>query len=512
MQLLVDLGATFREHEGPSSRVEHHLSLSVGDVTSLASETSDPEPRHPDADWAASGAMALTGEEAGPPLVAPGSPATAARGATLAIHALTDVHPDLRSVAVDGALLLGERAAIAGLGRRGSVAPGGSCRLVATRDGWLAVNLPRSSDLELVPAWLEVDVGPDPWPTVAEVSAGRSTVHLVERAALLGLPVARVPQPAEVGEDEQGRQRHGRPAGPTSETSPVSAVSTVPPWRMATDHTRCRSARGRDAGGREARSRDARSMVSDPPGLVVDLSSMWAGPLCANLLGLAGFRVVKIESSARPDGARLGPPAFFDLLHGGHESVVVDLDDPDDREALGRLLVAADVVIESSRPRALDHLDLGPATILARAPDLIWVSITGYGRTGPWQNRVAFGDDATAAAGMIVSDPAARPMFCGDAMADPLTGMHAALVTLAQYAGRRGGLVDVALRDVVASTLRTVPVRPAAAPAARSTPAGWVLDTPAGPVAVGAPRARPAGSPARAAGADTDAVLGRFRR
>jgi hypothetical protein len=46
-------------------------------------------------------------------------------------------------------------------------------------------------------------------------------------------------------------------------------------------------------------------------------SSLWAGPLCTNLLGLGGARVIKVESTTRPDGARSGPPAFFELLHHG---------------------------------------------------------------------------------------------------------------------------------------------------------------------------------------------------
>src|SRR5438445_440620 len=59
---------------------------------------------------------------------------------------------------------------------------------------------------------------------------------------------------------------------------------------------------------------------------VVDLSAMWAGPLCASVLGMAGADVIKVEDPRRPDGARFGPPEFFDLLHAGHRSVVLALE------------------------------------------------------------------------------------------------------------------------------------------------------------------------------------------
>jgi crotonobetainyl-CoA:carnitine CoA-transferase CaiB-like acyl-CoA transferase len=67
--------------------------------------------------------------------------------------------------------------------------------------------------------------------------------------------------------------------------------------------------------------------------LVVDLSSLWAGPLCGQILRRAGAHVVKVESFARPDGARGGDPRFYDWLHSGQESVAVDFRLAEDRAA-----------------------------------------------------------------------------------------------------------------------------------------------------------------------------------
>ena len=128
--------------------------------------------------------------------------------------------------------------------------------------------------------------------------------------------------------------------------------------------------------------------------LVIDLSSLWAGPLCAQLLAGCGARVIKVESTARPDGARRGPARFYDLLNVGKESVALDFRDPADRKRLHALLAQADIVIESARPRALEQLGIHAAQLLVARPGMVWLGITGYGRRAPMRDWIAYGDDA----------------------------------------------------------------------------------------------------------------------
>ena len=90
-------------------------------------------------------------------------------------------------------------------------------------------------------------------------------------------------------------------------------------------------------------------------------------------------------------------------------------------------------MIESSRPRALRRLGLHADEWLAAGPGRIWLSITGYGREDPRQ-RVAFGDDAAVAGGLVATGTDGSPAFCADAIADPLTGMLAAAAALAAAA------------------------------------------------------------------------------
>ncbi|MGH0034955.1 MAG: CoA transferase [Myxococcota bacterium] len=430
----------------------------------------DPGDPDPDLDWARCGAMALTGHADGPPALAPGRPTVAMDGAALALRALARRSGEGRSrelERLDAPALLGERAALGGLTRAGRSAPGGRARLIRAADHWIAVQLARPDDVALVPAWLEAPVGDDPWPAIERAVRTRPAAALVARGRWMGLPMAI--------------------AG--------GAPRATPRW--------CRTTRLGAPGPPRPPSRLT----------VVDLSSLWAGPLATSLLGALGATVVKVESTPRPDGARQGSTAFFDLMHAGKQSVALDLGDPGQRRALAGLLEAADVVVESARPRALAQLGLHASAWLARRPGRTWLSITGYGRALPWGGWVAFGDDAAAAAGWCAcDDPDTGPIFCGDALADPLTGLHAAVAALAACQAGGGVLLDVALRDVAAFALaepaaarRRAPGEPRARVERHGD--GWRLETPRGSVQVARPRARAPRGPAPPLGRHNDVWL-----
>jgi crotonobetainyl-CoA:carnitine CoA-transferase CaiB-like acyl-CoA transferase len=161
------------------------------------------------------------------------------------------------------------------------------------------------------------------------------------------------------------------------------------------------------------------------------------------LLARAGAVVVKVESPIRPDGTRSGEPAFFDWMNSGKLSYAVDFDSESD--ALRRLIAAADIVIEGSRPAALRRRRLSAEDTPAR-PGRIWLRISGY-RDQP--HRPAFGDDA-AVGGGLVGAAVGGPVFCGDAIADPLSGLEA-VRTVGESLRRGGGeVIDVSMAQVAA--------------------------------------------------------------
>jgi crotonobetainyl-CoA:carnitine CoA-transferase CaiB-like acyl-CoA transferase len=158
---------------------------------------------------------------------------------------------------------------------------------------------------------------------------------------------------------------------------------------------------------------------------------------------------VKVESTGRPDGARVGDAMMFHRLHSGHDLVSLDFESSTDLAALNRIIDSADVVLESSRPRALRQLGISAENFVALRPGRTWVSITGYGRSEESYNLVAFGDDAAVAAGLVAYDDG-RPVFCADAIADPLTGLYATIAALGSMSNGGGHLVDVTLRGSAA--------------------------------------------------------------
>ena len=163
---------------------------------------------------------------------------------------------------LNGARLLGERAAIAGYTRNGSISAGGSCRFLETSDGWITLNLARDDDWESLPALVQRDIPPD-WSALADAVLDIATDGLVAQGRQLGLAIA----------------KHGFDARPGSW-----------PWIQVQ--------------GAERATR------SNSPPLVIELASLWAGPLCGHLLHITGARVIKVESVHRPDGARFGAARF----------------------------------------------------------------------------------------------------------------------------------------------------------------------------------------------------------
>jgi crotonobetainyl-CoA:carnitine CoA-transferase CaiB-like acyl-CoA transferase len=351
-------------------------------------------------------------------------------------------------VQINGPQLLAERAASTGRKRQGAVSVGGTCRLLRTSDGWAAVSVARPDDPALWSALIGHALDDRFSARLADWLADHTGDELDERAQLLGLAGAAI--------------RH----------RPAPAPKALLPGRP-------RAANGL---------------------LVVDFSALWAGPLCAHLLGLAGARIVKVETPDRPDGARLGNRAFYDLLHSGHRSVVLDPADPAGRAALHALVRRADVVIEASRPRALARFGLDAAAEVERG--CTWVSITAAGRAS---QRIGFGDDVAAGAGLVAYDDAGLPVFCGDAIADPLTGLTAAALALSEPEPGPGVLWDVAMADVVAATL----AEPASG-VVEHTSRGWVVDTGSERFPVAAPVSRTPTGTAAAMGADTAEVLARL--
>jgi hypothetical protein len=301
---------------------------------------------------------------------------------------------------------LTERAASLMFPPAGRASCGGGSRLLPAADGWIAATLARPDDRRLLPAWLGIDpdaacvvTNADPWADVARRVADCPAETLVDTATALGLACARV--------------------GEIAASAPVLL--------------------------NHAGDAPARPLT----GLrVVNLASLWAGPLAADVLVRLGADVVCVESIGRPDGSR-ATRRWFDAMHVGQRSFAFDHRSASGVSQLADVLASADVVIEGSRPRALEQLGVSAESLVRSGPQ-VWLSITGYGREGANAMRIGLGDDSAAAGGLVGWLPDG-PVFLADAIADPITGLVAAstICDLVTSGGR--WLVDIALARVAAA-------------------------------------------------------------
>jgi len=141
---------------------------------------------------------------------------------------------------------------------------------------------------------------------------------------------------------------------------------------------------------------------------VVDLTHEWAGPHATRMLADFGADVIKVEYVRRMDIMRLARtegcaynhhPRWLQL-HRNKQSVTLDLKQPDDAEIFKELVRLADVVVESSRPGVLARLGLGDDVLRALRPDLIMVSMSGFGQTGPEASYAGYGGCLEAVSGL----------------------------------------------------------------------------------------------------------------
>ena len=166
---------------------------------------------------------------------------------------------------------------------------------------------------------------------------------------------------------------------------------------------------------------------------VVDLTRTLAGPFCTMMLGDMGADIVKIEEPEHGDETRGWTPFWngestqFVSFNRNKRSLSVNLKEPEGINIVQSLARDADVMIESFRAGALERMGLGYDTIKDLNPDIIYCSISGYGRTGPMANKPGYDLLIQAYSGLmnLTGDPDGMPMRVGFSLVDLFTGMMA---------------------------------------------------------------------------------------
>ncbi|WP_268894182.1 CaiB/BaiF CoA-transferase family protein [Streptomyces sp. 1-11] len=202
---------------------------------------------------------------------------------------------------------------------------------------------------------------------------------------------------------------------------------------------------------------------------VLDLATLFAGPMAATLLGDFGAEVIKVEHPVRPDPSRGHGPAkdgvglWWKVLGRNKRAITLDLSRPGGRATLLRLAATADVVIENFRPGTLEKWDLGWPELSAANPRLVLARVTAFGQFGPYAHRPGFGTLAEAMSGFaaLTGEPDAPPTLPPFGLADSVAGLATAYAVLTALAARdrtgEGQVVDMAIIEPILAVLGPQP-------------------------------------------------------
>ncbi|MFD7435194.1 CaiB/BaiF CoA transferase family protein [Streptomyces sp. NPDC059861] len=203
---------------------------------------------------------------------------------------------------------------------------------------------------------------------------------------------------------------------------------------------------------------------------VLDMATLFAGPLAATLLGDFGAEVIKIEHPRKPDPSRGHGPAkdgiglWWKHLGRNKRTITLDLSKTGGQATLRRLAADADVVIENFRPGTLEKWDLGWPELSAVNPRLILTRVTAFGQFGPYAHRPGFGTLAEAMSGFaaITGEPDAPPTLPPFGLADSIAGLATAYGVMAALAARdrsgEGQVVDMAIIEPILTVLGPHPL------------------------------------------------------
>ncbi|WP_460305011.1 CaiB/BaiF CoA transferase family protein [Actinocorallia aurea] len=192
---------------------------------------------------------------------------------------------------------------------------------------------------------------------------------------------------------------------------------------------------------------------------VLDVSTILAGPLCAQILGDFGADVLKIEHAVKVDGMRGhgkskdGHALWWKEVARNKRTIGLTLSEPEGAEILLRLVETADVLVENFRPGTFERWGLGPERLHEVNPRLVMVRVTGFGQTGPYAARAGFGTLAEAMSGFahLTGAPEGPPTLPAFGLADSVCGIAASsAVTMALYHRERTGrgqVIDMSLLE-----------------------------------------------------------------
>src|SRR3990170_6720452 len=203
---------------------------------------------------------------------------------------------------------------------------------------------------------------------------------------------------------------------------------------------------------------------------VLDVSTLFAGPLAATILGDFGAEVIKIEHP-RGDPVRYhgynkdGVPLWWKMLSRNKQAITLNLSKPEGQALMERLVESTDVLIENFRPGTLERWNLGPDRLHEINRKLVIARVTGFGQFGPYSGRPGFGTLAESMSGFahITGEPDGPPTLPPFGLADGITAQAAANAILMALYHRDvhdgpGQIIDLAIIEPILTILGPQPI------------------------------------------------------
>lgn len=192
---------------------------------------------------------------------------------------------------------------------------------------------------------------------------------------------------------------------------------------------------------------------------VLDLTQFLSGPMCTMTLGDAGAEVVKVERPPKGDPTRItfpvhhGNSSYWISVNKGKKSVALDLKRPDHKAVFMELAKQTDVLVENYKPGTAKKMGIDYESIRAINPDIIYLSISGFGQTGPYRDRPALDIAVQAISGLmsITGEKGGSPLRCGTSITDITAGLFGIIGVLTALYHREktgeGQYIDVAMLE-----------------------------------------------------------------
>jgi len=291
-----------------------------------------------------------------------------------------------------------------------------------------------------------------PWAPIASLEEMINSPQLSERSFFTS---AEHPELAGVGLEPH---IHKYPGAPYKFSHPLRAMRRAP--LIGEHNAKVLQEKLGPSLGEAPRLKDSKTVQHALDGLrILDFSWLMAGPYATRILADFGAEVIKVQSRKTATGAESNTTHYFNTWNRNKLGITLNMNHPKAKDIALRLVKISDVVMENFTPRVKSNWGLSYDNLRGIKPDIIMLSMSAMGQSGPWRDFAALGPTIQAFSGItqLTSFPQGPPLGLGYSYADPISGLFAILAILAALEHRektgQGQYIDISEYECMCSLL-----------------------------------------------------------